>query len=165
MQEVEVFEVGGAEALDEFAADGAEKLDGGGGLETGEDADGDAGDADELAGLERDDIGGAGAVIDEGDFAEEVAGFEAGEFDAAIGGRGVDGGAAGEENVEAVALVAGLEDFFVLLERNGVSQTEKGGDFVEAEAGENGEALKAGVVRLDGRKRVLRGWFHRSFES
>ncbi len=90
VQEVDVFEVGGAEALYEFAADGAEKLDGGGGLEACEDADGDAGDADELAGLDGDDIGGAGSIIHKRDFAKEIAGLEQGEFHAFVGGRGMN---------------------------------------------------------------------------
>jgi hypothetical protein len=134
VQEVDILEVGFAEAFDEFPADGAEKLDGGGGLETSEDADGDAGDADEFAGGEGDDIGGAGAIIDEGNFAKEVAGFEVGEFHAAIGRRGLDCGAAGEKNVEAVAVITGLDDPGIFVEGDGIGEANEGGKFLGAEA-------------------------------
>ena len=53
VQEVEILLIGGAEPLDEFAADRAEDLDGGGGLEAAQNADGSACDSEEFAILER----------------------------------------------------------------------------------------------------------------
>ena len=73
VQEVEILLIRGAEPLDEFAADGAEDLDGSSGLETAQNSDGGACDAEEFAILKRGDIGRAGAFIDEGNFAKKVA--------------------------------------------------------------------------------------------
>ena len=95
VQEVEILLIRGAEPLDEFAAYGAEDLDGGSGLETAQNSDGGACDAEEFAILERGDIRRAGAFIDEGNLAEKVADFKRGEFDISIGRRGMDHSSAG----------------------------------------------------------------------
>jgi hypothetical protein len=120
MQEVEILLIRGAESLDEFATDGAEDLDGGGGLETAQYADGGACDAEEFAILERSDIRRAGAFIDEGNLAEKVADFESGEFDISIGRRGMDYSCAGQQEIEAVTLLASLDDFIPLLKLHDV---------------------------------------------
>ena len=95
VEQVEILLIGGAEPLDEFAADRAEDLDGGGGLEAAQNADGSACDSEEFAILERLDISRAGAFINEGNLAEKVADFESGELDISIRRRGMDDGRAG----------------------------------------------------------------------
>ena len=107
VQEVEILLVGNAKALDEFAADRAEDLDGSSGLESGQNADRGAGDAEEFAILERQDIRRAGAFIDKGDFAEKVADFERREFHFSIRWGGLDDGGAGEQEVETMTFFAG----------------------------------------------------------
>ena len=95
VEQVEILLIGGAEPLDEFAADRAEDLDGGGGLEATQNADGSARDSEEFAILERLDISRAGAFINEGNLAEKVAHLESGELDISIRRRGMDDRGAG----------------------------------------------------------------------
>ena len=90
VQEVEILLIGGAEALDEFSANRAEDLNGGGRLEPCKNADRGAGDAEKFAILERDDIRRARAFIDEGDFAEKVADLEIGQLDFSIWRRSLN---------------------------------------------------------------------------
>ena len=149
VQEVEILLIGGAEPLNEFAADRAEDLDGGGGLETGQNADRGAGDAEEFAILERRDIRRAGAFIDEGDFAEKVADFESGEFHFLIRRRGLDKGGAGEQKIETVTLLAGLNDLRAFGKSHRVRKAHEGRKLVVAEPRKKRKLLKPRVVRLN----------------
>jgi hypothetical protein len=125
VQEVEILLVGGAKSQNEFAADRAEDLDGGSGLETGQNADRGASDAEEFAILERRDIRRAGAFIDKGDFAEKVADFERREFHFAIRRGGLDDGGAGEQEVETMTFFAGLDDLRALGKSHRVGEAHK----------------------------------------
>ena len=134
VQEVEILLVGNAKALDEFAADRAEDLDGGGGLESGQNADRGAGDAEEFAILERHDIRRAGAFIDEGDFSKKVADFESGEFDFPIWRGGLDDCSAGEKEVEAMTFLASLDDLRALGKSHRVREAHEGRKLVVPES-------------------------------
>ena len=133
VQEVEILLVGNAKALDEFAADRAEDLDGGSGLETRQNADRGAGDAEEFAILERHDIRRAGAFIDKGDFAEKVADFERCEFHFAIRRGGLDDRSAGEQQVETMTFFARLNDLGALRKSHRVGEAHEGQKLVVAE--------------------------------
>jgi hypothetical protein len=149
MQEVEILLVGGAKSQNEFAADRAEDLDGGSGLETGQNADRGASDAEEFAILERRDIRRAGAFIDEGDFAEKVADFESGEFHFLIRRRGLDKGGAGEQKIETVTLVAGLDDLRAFGKSHRVGEAHEGRKLVVAKPRKKRKLLKTRIVRLN----------------
>ena len=149
VQEVEILLVGSAKALDELAADRAEDLDGGSGLESGQNADRGAGDAEEFAILERRDIRRAGAFIDKGDFAEKVADFESGEFHFLIRRRGLDKGGAGEQKIETVTLLAGLNDLRAFGKSHRVRKAHEGRKLVVAKPRKNRKLLKTRIVRLN----------------
>ena len=149
VQEVEILLVGGAKSQNEFAADRAEDLDGGGGLESGQNADRGASDAEEFAILERHDIRRAGAFIDEGDFAEKVADFESGEFDFSIRRGGLDDCSAGEKEVETMTFLAGLDDLRPLWKSHRVGEAHESRKLVEAEPRKKRKLLKPRVVRLN----------------
>jgi hypothetical protein len=135
VEQIEILLVGGAEPLNEFAADRAEDLDGGGGLETGQNANRGAGDAEEFAILQRQDIRRARAFIHEGNLAEKVADFELGEFHISIGRRGVNHRCAGEQKVKAMPLLAGLDYLRAFRKRRDICQADEGGQLLSAKAG------------------------------
>lgn len=101
-----MFLIAGAQARDEAATDGREQMDGDAGLESGQDAEGGAGDAEQLAVVHGRDVGRAGAVIDEGHLAEEIAGFESGK-EAVIEGNPRP---SGENDIHAVTGFADTDD-------------------------------------------------------
>ena len=133
VQEVEILLVGGAKSQNEFAADRAEDLDGGSGLETGQNTDRGAGDAEELAILERRDIRRPGAFINEGDFAEKVADSERRELHFAIRRGGLDDRSAGEKQVETMTFFARLNDLGALRKSHRVGEAHEGQKLVVAE--------------------------------
>ena len=149
MQEVEILLVGNAKALDEFAADRAQDLDGGGGLETGQNADCGAGDTKKFAILERNHIRRARTFIDEGDFAEKVADFEIGEFDFPIWRGSLDDGGAGEQEVEAMTFLASLDDLSALGKSHRVRESQQGEKLVVAKPRKKRKLLKTRIVRLN----------------
>ena len=149
VQEVEILLVGGAKSQNEFAADRAEDLDGGGGLEAGQNADRGAGDAEEFAILERHDIRRAGAFIDERDFAEKVADFERREFHFAIRRGGLDDRSAGEKKVEAMTFFARLNDLGALRKSHRVGEAHKGRKLVVAKPRKKRKLLKTRIFRLN----------------
>lgn len=106
----------------------------GGGLYPGEDAYRSAGDAQEHAILERDDIGRTGAFIDEGDFAKKIADLEVGEFNFAVWWRGMNNRATGKNKVKTQALLTGLNNFSTLLEINSIRKADKSSHLIMTEA-------------------------------
>ena len=149
MKEVEILLIGGAEPLDEFPADRAEDLDGGGGLESGQNPDRGARDAEKLAILKRQDIRRAGAFIHERNLAEKVADFEFGEFDISIRRRGVNHSRAREQEIETMPLLAGLDDLGAFLERRDVCQANQGGQLLVAKAGKKSKLLESRIFRFN----------------
>lgn len=141
VKEVEILLIGGAEPLDEFAADRAEDLDGCSGLESGQNADRGARNAEEFAIFQCQDIRRTGAFIHEGNLTEKVAYFKCSKFEFSIGRRGLDDRRAGDQKVKTMPLLAGLDDFIAFLELHNIREAYERGKLIAAEAGKNRKLL------------------------
>ena len=127
MQEVDIFEIGGTEALHKLAADGAKDLNGGRRLQAGKNADRNARDPQKSARLQGDHVRRTRAVIDEGNFTKKIALTETRQFDFPVGRRGIDPSTPFENQIEAETSLAIFDDLKPFAHRHAVRELEECG--------------------------------------
>ena len=148
-EQVYVFLISLAESGDQASPDGGEQMNGRSRLEGRQYAQRRSRNAKEFAGLGGSDARRARAVVNEGHFAEEIAGRKAGELDVSAAALHGNADAPAQDDVQAMADVAGAD--YALAGGIGLDGAllEQDMSLIGAQFGENRELRQKLVITLD----------------
>jgi len=125
VEEVNVFEIRYSKTFDEFAAEGAQDLNGCGWLQTRKNTDGDAGNPQKRAWLQGGHVRRAGAVIHERNFSHKVAGTQAGELDIFVWGLRRHHSTSANDEIKAMSGIATGNNFLTRQHVNSISELKE----------------------------------------